>query len=231
MKFLNKIKDVLKQIKLETRHIFWRSILREEITDIDRIGNQLVHSELYSDFRIPNLVFFPDIRIIDLFWLTILLKENCPKKIMEFGTFSGLSTLYLSWYSPADAHIITIDMPDDTFMKWFMMPSFEVGMRFKQTDQMKKIQQIAADLRTIDIAAFEKQDFIFIDAGHRYCDVKHDTENALQLIRPGGVIVWHDYGLWLELDVVRYLNKLNRSLPGLKRIKGTSLVYLKTSAK
>ena len=39
-------------------------------------------------------------------------------------------------------------------------------------------------------------DFVFIDADHRYEAVKHDTEIALQLLKPDGWIVWHDYANW-----------------------------------
>jgi hypothetical protein len=33
-----------------------------------------------------------------------------------------------------------------------------------------------------------------IDGTHLYESVKSDTGNALKLLKPGGVIVWDDYG-------------------------------------
>ena len=35
---------------------------------------------------------------VNLFWLTVLLNEHAPKRILELGTFTGLTTYYLSLY-------------------------------------------------------------------------------------------------------------------------------------
>ena len=51
-------------------------------------------------------------------------------------------------------------------------------------------------------------DFIFIDGSHEFADIAQDTRNAFRLLKPGGVIVWHDYGLttekvnWTTLDAI-----------------------------
>ena len=53
-----------------------------------------------------------------------------------------------------------------------------------------------------------KFDLIFIDGSHEFADIAQDTENAFKLLRPNGVIVWHDYGLttekvnWTTLDAI-----------------------------
>lgn len=36
-------------------------------------------------------------------------------------------------------------------------------------------------------------DFIYVDGSHKLADVKHDTMQALRLIRSGGLILWDDY--------------------------------------
>jgi predicted O-methyltransferase YrrM len=36
-------------------------------------------------------------------------------------------------------------------------------------------------------------DLAFIDGDHTEPYVRSDTENVLTVIRPGGVVVWHDY--------------------------------------
>ena len=35
-------------------------------------------------------------------------------------------------------------------------------------------------------------DFAFIDAGHTYLCVRNDTEKTLSVMRPGGLVLWHD---------------------------------------
>ena len=36
-------------------------------------------------------------------------------------------------------------------------------------------------------------DFIFVDADHSYDLVKNDTEKAIEMLAPGGLLIWHDY--------------------------------------
>jgi hypothetical protein len=65
---------------------------------------------------------------------------------------------------------------------------------------------------------------VFVDASHAYSYVVNDTRLALALVRPGGIVLWHDYvspahcyGVW------RALNELARELP-LAHVARTSLV-------
>ena len=38
-------------------------------------------------------------------------------------------------------------------------------------------------------------DFAFIDGCHFYDYVKVDTRNCVSHMKPGGLVVWHDYGM------------------------------------
>jgi len=35
-----------------------------------------------------------------------------------------------------------------------------------------------------------------VDGSHTYDDVIADTESALDIVKAGGVVLWHDYGIW-----------------------------------
>ena len=59
-------------------------------------------------------------------------------------------------------------------------------------------------------------------AGCSYECIKADTETALNILSPNGVIVWDDYA-WFIDGVSRYLNELRNSRP-LYRIAGSQLV-------
>jgi hypothetical protein len=53
-------------------------------------------------------------------------------------------------------------------------------------------------------------DFIFVDASHTYEYVLSDSNAALQMLAPGGVIFWHDYSdVWQ--GVKRALAQIARS--------------------
>ena len=71
-------------------------------------------------------------------------------------------------------------------------------------------------------------DLIFIDGGHTYSIIKNDTEKSFEMIKPKGIILWHDYVPEKQsaMDVVRYINEISKEKKILK-IKNTSLCFFK----
>jgi hypothetical protein len=64
---------------------------------------------------------------------------------------------------------------------------------------------------------------VFVDGSHAYSYVVSDSERALRLVSPGGLVLWHDYaGPRHSPGVYRALNELAERLP-LVRITGTAL--------
>ncbi len=55
----------------------------------------------------------------------------------------------------------------------------------------------------------------------------NDTEKVLDVLAPGGVVLWHDYVPGWP-GVMEYLAELGDQLP-LQQIQGTALVYLQTA--
>jgi len=66
-------------------------------------------------------------------------------------------------------------------------------------------------------------DLVLIDGGHSSSIVRADTENALRLLDPQGVVLWDDY-FYLYPDVVSYLDSLAAEGRRMVSIKGTNLV-------
>lgn len=106
-------------------------------------------------------------------------------------------------------------------------PSESKNHRFYYSDtpEESKVEQFLMDSLKFDESQFEKQfDIVFVDASHYYQFVKSDSEKALHMVKPGGLVLWHDYrGPWGEKGVFKYLNELNTQLE-LMHIKNTSLV-------
>jgi predicted O-methyltransferase YrrM len=48
--------------------------------------------------------------------------------------------------------------------------------------------------RSLDVEALEPCDAVFIDGDHSLPAVMHESRLARALLRPGGIICWHDYG-------------------------------------
>lgn len=64
-------------------------------------------------------------------------------------------------------------------------------------------------------------DFVFVDGFHCYEYVKNDTEKGLEMLRPGGIIAWHDC-VSNRPEIVSFLKTLS-PLPVL--VETSSLAY------
>lgn len=162
--------------------------------------------------------------------LCALAKLREARAIVEIGTYEGNTALNLAANTPDDALIYTIDMPSDWNGRMEMkVPELKinvtegsgVGRQFKNTEYSKKIRQIYSDSASLDWSQLPVPvDFVFIDGCHDYSYVKKDTANALRCLRPGGLIVWHDYGMYK--DVSRVVDETGRTITT-RAIRGTRL--------
>ena len=153
-----------------------------------------------------------------------------PKRIFEFGTFRGGTTLRLA--ANTEAEIFTFDLPPqghpDFSDQRMDDPDLDVypetpGVRFLNTPYAQRIHQIYGDSQAFDFSTyFGTMDFVFVDACHHFEFALRDSMNAFKMIRPGGTIVWHDYAEWAP-GVMRALKTVCQRYP-LFHISGTSLV-------
>ena len=186
----------------------------------DLIGQRLpvrVDNSIDQEF---NVLFY------ELFVISQLVASRQPRLIFEMGTFNGRTTLHLAMNSPAEARIVTADLPVDTEI--FDDPSI-VGSCYRDTPYAEKITQLRQDTRRIDPSPYAGTvEFIFIDAGHEYDDVCNDTDLALRLAKPSDcLILWHDYSQWP--DVQQALDErydIGGRYGGLRHIRGTSMAVL-----
>jgi predicted O-methyltransferase YrrM len=165
-----------------------------------------------------------------------LVKNRRPKAILEIGTFDGRTTLNLANFSPDGAQVYTLDLPKkDMGQAKFAIEAGDgkyvnketIGGRYGKNDG--KITQLYGDSAMFDFSPFYgKIDFVFVDGSHSAPYAKNDSEVALRIIRPGGVILWHDYGVWK--GVTKVLNAYYANDPRFKAIRhidGTSFVIVK----
>ena len=118
--------------------------------------------------------------------LFLIVKISKIKKILEIGTFTGLSTLSMSLALPKDGEIVTIDKNENTN---------KVALNFfkkaKQEDKIKIITKPA--LETLNQYKNIYFDLIFIDADK--LNYKKYYENSLKILNSGGLIII-DNVLW-----------------------------------
>ncbi len=156
----------------------------------------------------------------------------------EFGTCTGKTAYLWARNAPADARIVTVtlrpedrasyhgaagDDPRDTSEA--LRESEFARFVYSDTDVASKIDQLYADSKALDVAPWSGRcDLVFVDGSHAYSYVVSDSRKALDLVRPGGLVLWHDYlGPRHSPGVYRALNELARELP-LVHVAGTSFV-------
>jgi predicted O-methyltransferase YrrM len=152
--------------------------------------------------------------IDELAYLALLTVSLQPKVIFEFGTFRGRTALNFALNSPATCRIFTIDLEPDARKEGlahvnsadaFLIHASETGADFRESEESRKIEQLHGDSTRFDFQPFFGQvDLVFVDGGHDYEVARSDTRNALEMVRSGGVVVWHDFANYGDYhDVVR----------------------------
>jgi len=119
-------------------------------------------------------------------FLHLIVKSSNVKKILEIGTFTGLSTLSMSLALPEDGSIIALDKNQETN---------EIAIKFfEKAKQSHKIQTIIKPaLESLNEIKENDFDLIFIDADKK--NYKEYYENSLILLKKNGLIII-DNVLW-----------------------------------
>jgi len=129
------------------------------------------------------------ISISQCHFLHLIIKISNVKKILEIGTFTGLSALTMSLSLPSDGKLVTLDKNVERNK---IASNF-----FKKARQQDKIQTIIGSaLESISnfIKKEQKFDLVFIDADKE--NYKNYYNQSLDLIEKNGLIIvdnvlWH----------------------------------------
>ena len=119
-------------------------------------------------------------------FLHLIIKVSKIKKVLEIGTFTGLSTLSMSLALPDDGSIVALDKNEETNK---IAKNF-----FRKANQDHKIKTIIKPaLESLMSIRNEKFDLVFIDADKiNYIEY---YERSLQLLNKNGLIII-DNVLW-----------------------------------
>lgn len=117
-----------------------------------------------------------------------------PKRIFEFGRCDGMTTAQLAASNP-EAHIWTLDLPTPMKRTYETSNSAVSHDRWASMRVSDRITEILIDstafVPTDDmIGTF---DVVLIDGGHEWSEISADTENAMRMLKAGGLLIWHDY--------------------------------------
>jgi predicted O-methyltransferase YrrM len=159
---------------------------------VDCPGEMLAETVKYCDgflhaFQVPEEIvpLLEDVKSLN------------PQTVIEIGTHRG-GTLYL-WARLArpDAILVSIDLPGGKFGGGYSPFRAPIYHRFAQKRQ--KLHLMRANSHSESTLEETKRllsgrpiDLLFIDGDHSYEGVKKDWEMYAPLVRPGGLIVFHD---------------------------------------
>jgi predicted O-methyltransferase YrrM len=160
--------------------------------------------------------------------LASFLKIINPIKIFEFGTFLGYSSsVFLK--NSEEATVYTLDLEgeikfnNDDLIKVLIDDSLnDKYLSYKQSlegpkylqkflkSNDQRIKILKSNSLTFDESLYKDQiDFVFVDGGHFFDIIKNDTEKSFNMLKKGGIIVWHDYDSKIHSDVTEYLDELS----------------------
>ena len=136
---------------------------------------------------------------LEQYCISAVVEMTRPDRIFEIGTFDGATTHVLARSAP-EAEVLTLDLPPESAVLASVAQEAthagagEVGSRFRDTPEASRITQLLGDSTTFDYTPWEGAvDLVLVDAGHEYENARADSQAALRLLRPGGVILWDDY--------------------------------------
>lgn len=178
----------------------------------------------------------------DMLYLTLLVRLLSPKTIFEIGTLNGYSALLFALNSPPETKIFTLDLPLDRLYEASLSTTIiddnTIASHGKTTEYLYrshpaggKVIQLYGDSAQFDFTPYRGQvDLFFIDGAHSYEYVRSDSMRAFSCTRPGGIIIWHDYGRWGVNGVSKWLHELARDGKEIYRLPGSSLAILKMNS-
>lgn len=171
-------------------------------------------------------------------WILAVLARDA-RRMFEFGTATGKTAWLWAANSPPDARVTTLTLAPDQHDVYEAAagdsPADERdalgASRFERflydgTPEADKVEQLFGDSKELDVEPWEgAMDLVFVDGSHALSYLESDTANALRMVAPGGLVLWHDYRSpgGRRGAAFHFLNELGRKLP-LVRIAGTNLV-------
>lgn len=123
-----------------------------------------------------------------------------PRSVLEVGTHVGASTLHIARAlrsAAPDGKLTTVDIFDVNHPQTGAWASVGLKRSPRETvsalDCAERVTFVVSPSLAYMAGASENFDFIFLDGDHSSRAVYQETAAALKLLRPGGLILLHDF--------------------------------------
>lgn len=204
------VKGSLARDNVFVRHVYWSSgtLPRVALADILPASRDL-------EVSIPRAFdrsFGTSVTVEEACHLAAVARLTKGGSALEIGTFDGNTTLLLAANLAGQGKIVTLDLPPDfeagmqdtlahSDVHLNLTPRDRLGRQFRDHTLASRITQVFGDSAEVDWTTLGGPfDLVFIDGCHSEIYVRSDTLNALKVLAPGGMILWHDYGMLPEVS-------------------------------
>lgn len=176
-------------------------------------------------------------------WVLAVLAKRAAH-MFEFGTCTGKTAYLWSRNAMAGARVVTLTLSPaqhsdyalaegDTAIdtRFALEESSFVDFLYSGTAAADAITQLYGDSKQFDETPWHDwADLVFVDGSHARSYVESDSYKAMKMVKPGGLVVWHDYaGEAHAIGVFQALNALAKSV-ALRHVRGTTCVVWRRPA-
>jgi len=160
--------------------------------------------------------------------LVALVRSIKAESMVEFGCRNGRTARVLLHNVATLNRYIGVDVP------WGYRPGLpqqRAEMVMRPGWLMRKdprFELVLPDRGTLDLEPqdFQPVDAVFIDGDHSQRVVAHDSRLAQAIVRPGGLVVWHDYLNQDVNDVTLVIDELIGNGWPIRVVTGTWLAFM-----
>jgi predicted O-methyltransferase YrrM len=143
------------------------------------LNKENVHTQPFIANQVPS----------ELTELLTVIENIKPKTICEIGSWRGGNLFFLGLVADKSAKILSLDIAHDSVTK----ATFPLLLRSGQTMTcLHADSALPETVQTVKDWAKGPIDCLFIDGNHELEGVSSDFEKYSPLVRPGGIIVFHD---------------------------------------
>lgn len=161
--------------------------------------------------------------------LVALVRSVQPKAVLEFGVNEGRTA----------KAILQNVQGIESYQGIDVLPGYVPAMAVQRREVPAKPGWMAAGedrfelilrrngSRDLAVEDLKPCDAAFIDGDHGWQGVLNDTLLCQKLVRPGGIVIWHDYHGLGNVDVRDVLDLMHAHGVGIRHVENTWLAFLR----
>jgi predicted O-methyltransferase YrrM len=204
------------------RNIFFSKVVERmkrtgPIEDLDVLVKHAMRGYWHAITPIQN--------VREITTLLRILKQANPHCILEIGTARGGTLFLFARIAAPDAHLVSIDLPGGPGGGGY--PPWKIPLYQALPLPGQRLELIRGDShdstilsRVVELVGDRGIDFLFIDGDHSYDGVKRDFEMYSPLVKPTGLIAFHDIDYCDDVRIFWNTVKVGRHFEEIRDDKG-----------